>query len=103
MELCHLNSDYYSDDDFSDLEFSISFSLIPDLTDKIWYGTVLSPMKKIFEKNLNITAKSERNQSTEAEHDFMYFQQNLVMNVPCKSQIISEMLVMKNCTAFQPM
>ena len=103
MELCHLNSDYYSYDDFSDLEFSISFSLIPDLTDKISDDTVLSPMKKIFEKNLNITAKTERNQSTDEEHDFMYLQQNLAKNVPCKSQIISEMLVMKSYTAFQPM
>ena len=59
-------------------------------------------MKKIFEKNLNITERPEQNQSTEAERDFMYFQQNLVINVPCKSQIISEMLVLKNCTAFQP-
>ena len=103
MELCSLNSDYYSDDDFSDVEFSIRFSLVLNLTDKILYATVLSPMKRIFDKNLNITAKSERNQSTEVEHDFMYFQQNSVMNVLCKSQIISEMLAMKNCTAFQPM
>ena len=97
MVLCHLDSDYYWDDDFSDLGFSTSFSLVPDLTDKIWYGTVLSTMKKkIFEKIQNITAKSERNQSTEAEHDFMYFQQNLVMKVPCKSQSISEKLVLFN-------
>ena len=83
MKLCHLYSEYYSDDDFNDLEFSISFSLIPDLTDKIWYGTVLSPIKKTFEKNLNITAKSERNESTEAEHDFMYFQQTYPYDLYC--------------------
>ena len=64
---------------------------------------VLSPMKKIFEKNLSITAKSERSQSTEGEHDFMYFQRNFAINVPCKSQIIYEMLVIKDCIAFQPM
>ena len=56
----------------------------------------------MFEKNVNITANSEWIQPTEAEHEFMYFQQSLLMNVPFKSQVVSEILVMKNCTAFQP-
>ena len=88
---------------YNGIELSICFSLIPDLTDTIWYGMVLSTMKKMFGKNLNITAKSELNQPTEAEYDFMYFQPKFGDEYPCKSQIRSEVLVMKNCSAFQPM
>ena len=48
MNPCHLNIYFYSVNVFSDLEFSVSYTLLPDLTGKIRYGMVASPMKKIF-------------------------------------------------------
>ena len=37
LDLCLLNRDFYFNDDFSDLQFSVSSSLIPGLTGNIYY------------------------------------------------------------------
>ena len=43
-----MNIDYNFNDDFSDLQFSVSASLIHGLPGKIWYGTVLTVTKKLY-------------------------------------------------------